>query len=363
MPPVNLLPCRLAIALLPIPLLLGACGRGAPEPAAPPPAVKVAAVSAEPLYREYRVSGTLRARRRAGVAAQTSGVIAERLVEIGHRVTAGQLLAVLRNPRLHPEQQAALAALVEARARRDQAARDLERLAELRLKDAVGEEAREQKAAELEADEAALARARAELESLSGVLAEAELRAPFAGLVTAVYREPGEYLAAGEAALTIVDPSELELPLEVPAWLAALEPGAAIEVSLVEPGGAGARLTARLDRKAVAGDDSSGLIPLVLALPGEPPLIPGLRADAWLPWHSAAPVLLAPLDAVLDATGDRAHVLRVVDGRLDRVAVTINGFSGERVAFDAPLAPGDLLAVAGHESLGDGDAVAVVAAE
>ncbi len=355
-----LAPRRPAGGFLLIPLLLAACGRSAEEPPAPPPAVKVAAVTAEPLYREYPVSGTLRARRRAGVAAQTSGVIAERLVEIGDRVAAGQLLAVLRNPRIQPEQQAALAALGEAKARRDQAARDLKRLAELRLKDAVGEEAREQKAAELEAYEAAVSRARAELESLSGVLAEAELHAPFAGLVTAVYREPGEYLAAGEAALTVVDPGELELPLDVPAWLAAIEPGAPVAVTLAEPGGAGGRLMARLDRKAVAGDDKSGLIPIVLALPGDPSLIPGMRADAWLPWQSASPVLLAPLAAVIDATGERAHVLKVVDGRIDRVPITINGFSGERVGFEAPLAPGDRVAIAGHESLSDGDAVTIV---
>ena len=338
---------------------LAGCGPRAEPQIAAPPAVEVAPVSAGHLQREFRVSGVVRPVARAQLAFQTDGVILERLVDLGDRVEPGQLLAVIRNPRLHPEEAAALATVSEIRARRDQAQRDLERLRQLRVERAVGEEQVEQKAADLAALNASLQRAQAQLQALSGLAEEASLRAPFAGEITQVLAEPGEYVRPGQAVLALGAPETLEVAVQLPAQYAGLQAGEALPVQIPM---LDLRTTGHIDQISSQAAPGTGLFPMVVRLEGVDNLRAGLRAEVLIPWQSPGHSLLVPLASVVDPIGGHPRVYRVIDGKVQQVDVELGLHQGRLIAVNAQpaiLDVGDQVVVSGHQSLTDGQLVQV----
>lgn len=98
----------------------------------------------------------------------------------------------------------ASAALDVARAQRDQAAEQLALVA------------RGPRAERIAAARAQLLAAEAAVATFDATLANAELAAPFAGLVTVRHREPGEIVAAGTAVVTLMNPAERWVRIFVP---------------------------------------------------------------------------------------------------------------------------------------------------
>jgi multidrug efflux pump subunit AcrA (membrane-fusion protein) len=87
-------------------------------------------------------------------------------------------------------------------------------------------------------------------------------------------------------------------------------------------------------------------------------VVPGITAEVELSLAAEARPAV-PLAAVIDPGGSHAAVFRVSGGRVERVPVEVRELVGSRVTVEARLAPGDLVVVAGHASLVDGEAVEV----
>ncbi|MCH9020451.1 MAG: biotin/lipoyl-binding protein [Proteobacteria bacterium] len=104
-------------------LVIAAFLLGAPAWLSPPGAaaqetgalVQVDAVKREPLSQRFTVIGRLVARQRGMVAARVEGPVAELRVQIGDRVRAGEVLAVIDRDRLKWHRAAAAAAGRSAR--------------------------------------------------------------------------------------------------------------------------------------------------------------------------------------------------------------------------------------------------------
>ena len=347
-------------------LMLSACSKPETEVVHAPPVVKVVTVEQGLLQRDFRVSGVVRPVARAQLAFQTDGVVLERLVELGDQVSAGQLLAVVRNPRLQPEAAAALATVSEIRARRDQAQRDLKRLRQLRIDNAVGEERVEQKEADLRALSASLQRAQAQLEALSSLVAEASLKAPFDGEISEILAEPGEYVRPGQAVMVMGDPELLEVQVQIPAAYANLETGASVpvDVPLLDQ-----TLNGQVDRISRLGQANTGLFPAIITLGQRPGLRAGLRADVLVPWQSDHEALIVPLTAVVDPVGGQPRLYRVVNGKVQQISVAVGEHQGHQITVentasaasgDLALNVGDQVVVTGHQSLTDGQTVQVL---
>jgi RND family efflux transporter MFP subunit len=150
---------------------------------------------------------------------QSPGVLATRPAARGQFVRQGELLATLDNPELGPAQKAAAARLQEALTQRDQAARDLARLRSLAQSGAVGEEQAEQKAAEADSLQAAVAQAEADLAGTRQRLEDATLLAPFDGVVSMTLAEPGEFVPAGQPVMALGGLDRLEVRVLLPASL------------------------------------------------------------------------------------------------------------------------------------------------
>lgn len=352
---------RIAVIFPLVCAVLVACS---PPPAPPPEQGRlVEAVELKQGRLQHRLSffGVLEPVTRARLAFQSPGVLASRPVDMGDRVHAGELLATLDNPELGPAQKASAARLQESLTQRDQAERDLARLRALARTGAVGEERVEQKEAELESLQAAVARAEADLAGTRQRLADATLVAPFDGVISATSVEPGEFVPAGQPILALGGLERLEARVLVPASLVKeLQPGDRLPVRV--PQLDTPELQAVLTELSAIGDKETGLFPItveIMVTPETQMIRPGMQAQVLLDYADVEG-LVVPLSAVVDPVGGDPQVFVVDSGRVRQEPVRILAVADDQVALAARggrLMPGETVVIAGHRSLTDGQPV------
>jgi membrane fusion protein, multidrug efflux system len=335
-----------------------------PQPAAiPDSAQPVRAVEVRQGRLQHRLSfhGVLEPVTRARLAFQSPGVLATRPAAMGQLVRRGELLATLDNPELGPAQKAAAARLQETLTQRDQAERDLVRLQSLVRSGAVGEEQVEKKAAEVASLRAAVTRVQADLAGTRQRLEDATLLAPFEGVVSLTAAEPGEFVAAGQTVMVLGGVDRLEVRVLLPASLvAALSLDKVLDVRVPQLGER--NLSGRVTELSSIGERETGLFPVTveLAVTGDHASIrSGMQADVRVDYADVEG-LLVPIAAVVDPVGGNPQVFVAEQGRVRQVSVRVLAVADDRVALEAagtPISAGDLVVVAGHRSLSDGQAV------
>ncbi|HSN57793.1 MAG TPA: efflux RND transporter periplasmic adaptor subunit [Candidatus Sulfomarinibacteraceae bacterium] len=330
------------------------------EPEAPGPhprTVRVAEVADSTAGNTVRLAGVTRAVRRAELAFTVPARLASRPVEIGDRVAAGQALASLDDHEYRLAADAASAALAELEVRLAQAERDLDRVARLADARAATTEELEQTRAATAALTAARDAARARLEETRRLCREAELRAPFAGTVTGVAAEPGEWVEPGRTVVELAGDGAVEVLVEAPESVRSrIAIGSDVRVELPFTGFIAA---GRVTRAAAAAAGPGRLFPVEVELEADARLVPGLAAEVVIPLEGE-PELTVPLQAVVNPGAASPSVFRVSGGRAEEVAVGLGRIHGDRIAVTAELAAEDLVAVTGHAALTTGDAVEVV---
>ncbi len=335
--------------------------------------VRVAAVEAARDLRELRFSGTTRAARRARLAFSTSGRLVARPVETGDRVARGQLLAQLTDRELKNALATAEASLAELAARRAQSERDQARAEQLAAAKAATSEELERTTAAVAALEAAEDAAAARLAEARRRIDETHLTAPFAGTVTDVHFETGEYARAGTPVVTLSGDGEVEVEVEVPeAVIPDIETGAAVDLELpVMRRGAGSEpIVGRVKSVGRTAAGPGRLFPVVATFPADAGVPAGATAELVLRL-TRDQALALPIEAVVNPGGRRPSVFRVsrsrvTDGdtpRVEKIAVEVGSLlSGDdpvRVIVDGELEAGDLVVTGGQRGLLDGEAVEV----
>jgi RND family efflux transporter MFP subunit len=324
--------------------------------------VRVASVEQGRLQHQLGFSGVLQPVTRARLAFQTPGVVAVRPVDLGQMVQEGELLATINNPELEPAQLAAQAGVQEAITRRDQARRDLVRLQSLVETGAVGEEAVEQKQAELASLQASMASAEAGLSGTRQRLADATLVAPFDGVISRIAAEPGEFVAAGQEVMSIGGLDKVEVTVLVPASLVG-ELAGGDQLSVLLPQLKGNQWDGIVTELSVIGEVETGLFPVVVEIainPLETRLRAGMQAQVLINYADVEGLIL-PLQAIVDPVGGDPRVYRVENGQVHLVPIEVLAVANERVAVqlagEAGLTAGDLVVTAGHRALTDGQSV------
>lgn len=323
--------------------LLGvlACG-GDGGGGAPPPAVGVRPVAERPVAAKVPVRGELVAREQAELRARVSAFVAERRVDVGDRVRAGDVLVRLSATELVADRSRAEAELrgAEARLSRLEAAARAEGVV------APGD----------------LDAARADVDALRGAVRAAgtlagELRvvAPFDGVISARGADPGTLVGPqGPALPTVVGDDPLRLVAYVPErFAAAAAPGLDVGFRLAT----GERATAPVARVAGAVEPRTRTVRVELDVPNpDGHLRPGTSADVDWPVSTGGPALLVPATAIVRST-EGVAVFVVRGGALERVPVEPGLGDQADLAVRGALAAGDLVVVRGSEDLVSGAAV------
>ena len=165
------------------------------------------------MWRHYELSPWTRdGRVRADIVRVTpdiGGLITEVKVRDNQVVRAGDLLFVIDRPRYRLALDQADATIASARATLAQARREAAR--DVALGDLVARETHEQNLARVETAQAALEQALAARESAALNLKRTNVHASVNGIVTNLDLHPGDYVAAGQQALALLDTDSLRI--------------------------------------------------------------------------------------------------------------------------------------------------------
>ncbi len=332
-------------------------------------------------------SGYVTARRRATVSSKVTGKVVDVLVEEGHPVKQGQVLAHLDDT----QARAALAyAEAQLSAAQKSAAEDMARLreAELTLR------RRQQLLKENVVGKAELDQAQADVDSLSARIAYAEqqvnvaasqvnlqktnladmvVRAPFSGVAISKDAQPGEMISPVSAGggftrtgiCTIVDMTSLEIEVDVnESYINRVRSGQKVEAVL--DAYQDWRIPAHVLTTIPSADRQKATVKVRIAFEQlDPRMLPDMGVKVSFlrdedPSSKAQPVarFTVPKAAIRTSDG-RPVVLVVHDDRVERRAISVGLENGDQVEVLAGVAAGERVVVDGPQTLKDGDKVKV----
>lgn len=198
-------------------VLLSGCNKSSDAAAAPEPRpVRVATVRLQPAVDEARYPAVIRPRVEADVGFRIAGKVVERMVNTGARVEAGTPLARLDPNDIQLAVAASRAQLASARADAANARNDFERYVKLRQGDWTTKQEYDRRRTVMEKTEAAVRQIESDLNVKINSLQYTTLVADGPGIVTTVQVEPGQVVAAGQAAFRIARLGELEAVANIP---------------------------------------------------------------------------------------------------------------------------------------------------
>jgi RND family efflux transporter MFP subunit len=338
--------------LLAIPLLT-ACGEKLPPPDAVitgPKLVKALKVGAGGTAHEQRYSGEVRARIESTVGFRVGGKLAERLVDAGARVKAGQPLA-----RLDPADAQLTAA--QAEANRSLASAELQRSRELKVKNFISQAA-------LDAKDTAAKAAEAQAQLAKNQAAYTTLVADAAGVIAAVLAEPGQVVAAGQGVFRIARDGEREVAVNIPeSRLVGLNIGAAATVTLWagQNNSGGKTYRGRLRELAPVADPATRTFAARIAI---------LDADAAVALGMTASVnfaqagdekIVVPLAAILQQ-GEQATVWVIgADAKVSSRVIEVERYADRGAVLKSGLQPGEQIVAAGAFKLVADETVRIAA--
>ncbi len=246
----------------------------------PPTPVFTMKVHLESIEVTDSYSGMIRPFERFSLGFEISGRLmilgtnsADKPLDDGDRVTAGQTLARL-------DDRVLVARLKEAKARREQAQADMNRAKELKKRDirAITNDEYQDRVTELTLADAQFEMAEKNLE-------DARLLAPVDGLISKRHVNVGESVNPHQTIFTIIQVKDVLLIIGVPeAYVGEIGAGQPVHVELLARNRFGRRrgqITGRVYRVAEAADDTTGLFEVEILLPNpKGDLKPGLIALA-----------------------------------------------------------------------------------
>lgn len=317
------------------------------EESAPVP-VETRLVRRDDIAAVYTGTAALEVEAQAQVRAKVGGEIVEILAEEGDLVKAGTLLARLDGDRLRLE-------LERQRANVRRLEQEYARNVELHQRGLVSAGAFEGMQYELESLRAALRLAQLEL-------SYTEIRAPFAGVVSARHVKRGNTVTMNQELFTVTDLDPLIAYLHVPEKefnrLAAGQ--SAVVVADALPGQS---FAATISRISPVIDPATGTFKVTVEVAdASQQLKPGMFGRISVVYDRHADALLVPRAAIVDADTESA-VFVVTDGVAHRREVRIGYSSGAEVEVLEGLEGHEDVVVVGQNSLRDGGKVRVIGPE
>lgn len=180
---------------------------------------------------EHSVPGTIVAKIEVALGFQTLGRVTARNVDIGSVVHKGEVLATLNPDDLQGDVRAAQAAVDAAAVEMDTAKATASRTRALARRNVATTAQLEQAERALSSAIAADQQARSELIRALDAAGFAEMKAPFDGVISAVYANAGAVVSAGEPVAQLSAQEGLEAVIDLPeAALSRVRPGDRYEV-------------------------------------------------------------------------------------------------------------------------------------
>jgi RND family efflux transporter MFP subunit len=319
--------------------------------------VRAVTLSLVALQGGAELPGEIRPRVESRVGFQVTGRISSRRVELGQRVKKGDVLAALDPADFKLSAAAAAEQLNAAQVERDQQRADIKRFEDLHRQGFISGAELERRRAQLDAAEARYRQAAAQADVSSNQAAYAVLRAPAAGVISAIDAEVGQVMASGQSVVRIAGEGDKEVAIAIPE--ARLEQLRAIPDVLVTLWAHEAEVKGRIREIAPIADAATRTFAARVTLIDPPPDIAlGMTATVRFIAPPTRPMLTVPLSALL-REGEATYLWR-----LDRQAMTVSkspvvvaGISDNAVIIGSGAQAGDTIVTAGVHLLQPGQKV------
>lgn len=366
--------------------------RAAASASAAAPAVAVAKAARADLSQTLTLEAEFRPFQQIDVHAKVAGYLKKNDVDVGDRVKAGQVLAVLEIPELLDDVQQDEAVIRRSTEEINRAHADLDRaqsahqvahLAAERLSAVIKERpnlvaqqdiddatARDRGAeaqvatakAAVAAAEQQLAVSKATANKTHTLLEYTRITAPFAGVITHRYADTGAMIQAGTSSQTqtmpVVQLSEndrLRLIIQVPeSAVSHIRLGEPVEVRVESLARSFPGVIARFAGKV--NPETRTMETEVDVQNANLTLVPGMYAYASIALERTHGVLTVPVQA-LDRADDKASVLVVNGGRIERRDLRLGLETPDRVEIVNGLNEGDMVVVGSRSQLRPGTTV------
>ena len=200
-------------------LSLGSCGNSSEEKKVdntPPIAVTVSSVAAENNTPFLTASGKIEAANSASLSTRMMGFVDKVHVNVGDKVSKGQLLVSINNSDLSAQQARTTAGITEAQAAYNNAEKDYQRFINLFADNSASQKELDDQRARFEMAKARLEGARQMKNEVQSQFAYVNLRAPFAGVITSRSIDAGAMANPGEPLISIEGPGNFEVTASVP---------------------------------------------------------------------------------------------------------------------------------------------------
>jgi RND family efflux transporter MFP subunit len=298
------------------------------------------------------------------IYARTSGYLRKWYADIGTRVHAGELLAVIETPELDEQVRQAESEVATAQANLQIADITAVRWTKLLAKNAVSKQETDQAASDLKARQSALSAAESNVKRLQQLQGFEKIYAPFDGVITARNIDIGSLIQAGDSnspqaeLFHMAATDKLRLFVPVPeVYAGAVKNGSHIVVT--SDALPNQKFTGTIVRNSDAIDPSSRTLNVeVDVLNADHKLLPGQYAFIHLPIPPSASSMTLPANALLfRAEGLRVGVVR--DEKAQLVPIAIGHDYGAKVEVISGLTPQDQVILNPPDSLSEGEKVQI----
>ncbi len=340
---------------------LAACQEKPTAAAKPDRPVLVQEVAFEARVQERTFVATIRPRVETDLGFRVPGKVAQRLVNAGDRVQAGQSLMILDATDLRLQAEQAEAENRAAGAALSQAQSELDRLSALRGQGWSTAAAFDRQNAAVEEARGRAARAERALSLARNALSYATLRADADGVVTAMLAEPGQVLAAGQAAVRVAGSAEKEAVVAIPeAQIGQVREAVA---SLTLWSSPDHRYEAALRELSASADPATRTYLARFAIPGADDRVQlGMSATVTLREEGGDRVARLPLSALFNQGGGPAMWVVDADGQPSLRPVEVAVYESRDVLVRTGLSPGDRVVTLGVQKLDASQRVRIVQA-
>ena len=335
-------------------ILFAGCGKEVQE--TKPPLVKVEKVKFSSAATEENYSGTVQGRYETKLSFQVGGKIISRNVQVGEKVSAGQILMTVDPKDVVEQNRGADANLQSATAQLNLAKSNLERYSELFKQNAVAEATLENYQTQYAAAQAAYNAAVAQVEQTKNALSYTNLIANASGVISAINSEVGQVVSAGQNVLTLTQTDELEISANIPE-------NKISEIKIDQP----CEVKFWADKKSVEGrvreispaaDPTSRTFPVKISLQNfsAENIQLGMTAEVKIfSQNSKTQEIILPLSSIYQ-TADKKNVWLVKNDKVELKEIFAEDFENNFVKVRG-LSAGDLVVTAGVNKLREGQAV------
>lgn len=321
------------------------------------PRVVLGEVERGPLVEEIALNGTVAAQRNVEISVSIGGLVRERVVDIGTRVSRGDLLLRLDDELPRLEHDRSKAEVREAEKRLAEAQRLLDQARSVSGGRVIPATEQARRSSEVGIAEAALGRTRAAERLQAARLRRHALHAPFDAIVSARAADVGQWLEPGDAVFTLVDTADLLLDFQVPQQaFHLLGPKAALFVDIPDAGKRPADITIWLPLT----DVQARTFLLRARPPADAHLVPGMAVSATLRLVRNEEALSVARDAINRYPDGRVTVWVAEPAgdagthRVREQLVRIGGSAGDKVFVSEGLKGSERVVTRGNETLRDG---------